>query len=483
MGDLPASMLAEVSRTIEERAGLAFPPEKWPDLRKGLESASESLGLPGVLDLAESLLSSSPSPEWMTVLYDHLTIGETYFFREPDILEALEKQLLPGLIRERRNGSRELRVWSAGCSTGEEPYSLAMLLCLLIPDIDQWDVSVLATDLNTASLRKAKEGIYTAWSFRGTPDWVRKSFFRRSGEGGHSVTPKVRKLVRFEHLNLGTDVFPALWNGTVDLDLILCRNVLMYFSPERVDSVLHRFYEALRPGGYLLVSANELSIGRFEGFERAEHGRAFFHRKPSASPGKAVPGASSGKIDLSRRHSKAVSVGSPPPSHRAACVRSRPPAPPTVSAPADAGRTGPETDSCDPLEAARRAADGGSLEEALRLCRTSLEEDEMNPAAHYLHAVILRETGQWREAARELKRVIYLDPEFVTAYVLLGHILRTEGNRPEADRQFSIALSLLDRYKDGDVVPESGGTMAGALAAMIRAIGRSEDVSGDRSGA
>ncbi len=476
MVDLSASLLAEAGRSIEERSGLAFPPEKWPELRRGLEMASETLGLSGARELAEKLPSPSVPGEWMTVLLNHLTVGETYFFREPETLEALENYLLPEFLEERRSGSRTLRIWSAGCATGEEPYTLAMLLCRAIPDIDHWNVSVLATDINTASLRKAKVGIYTAWSFRGTPEWVKNGFFLHSGKHGYSVSPRIRKMVRFERLNLRTDIFPASPDGTAGVDLIFCRNVLMYFSPECIEAVLERFFDALAPGGYLVVSVNELSVGRFEGFERVVNGNVFCYRKPSGTrnPYAWLPAAAR-KIPAQRK-SDPASVGRSPRRGRTAPGRSRAAVPPAASSPPLAEGEPRNPEPSDLLEAARRCADSGRLEEALGHCEASLNEHAMDPAAHYLYAAILQETGNAKKAVQELKRVIYLAPEFVTAYISLGHILQTSGNRQEADRQLSNALSILERYQPGDVVPESGGTTAGALAAMIRAIGTSEDV-------
>lgn len=482
MDDLSSSLLAEVSRAIEEGSGLAFPPEKWRELRKGLETASGALGLSGARDLAERLLSPLTSGKWMAILLDNLTVGETYFFREPETLEALESDLLPELIRERRTGFRALRIWSAGCASGEEPYTLAILLCRMIPDIDLWDISILATDLNMPSLRKAEKGIYTAWSFRGTPEWVKNGFFRHAGEHRLCVVPKVRNLVRFDHLNLGSDVYPTAWSGTKDMDLIFCRNVLMYFSPERAEAVLRGFFESLVPGGHLVVGANELTIGRFEGFERVARGKAFCFRKPSGLPKDSSSITASVRKIPSHRGPAAVSVDPARKPHRRAPVRSGSTASPAASlSPRPPGRA-PDAEPLDPLAAARLLADDGRFEEALRHCSALLKADEMNPGAHYLYAVILQETGNAEEAVRELKRVIYLDPEFVPAYVSLAHILRVSGNRREADRQFSNALSILERYQAGDVVPESGGTTAGALAAMIRAIGQSGNVAGDGGG-
>ncbi|HEY3488796.1 MAG TPA: CheR family methyltransferase [Candidatus Deferrimicrobiaceae bacterium] len=449
-GDLSATLLEGVSRAIERRSGLAFPPDKWPDLRKGLAEASDTLGLAGARELAERFLSPSAPSDWTTVLLDHLTIGETYFFREPDMLDGIEKQVIPQLLRERRGGSRKIRVWSAGCSTGEEAYTLAMLLIRSIADIEAWDVSVLATDLNTESLLKAQSGVYTAWSFRGTPAWVKNGFFRPAGEGAWSVVPEVRRLVRFERLNLGTEPYPASWNGTDNIDLVFCRNVLMYFSPERIEHVLSGLLASLVPGGFFVVSANELSLAQFEGFERIEHGKAFYFRKPL-----------SGKPAASRPRSAPPPTGRPP----ANALRAPRPKAEALRIPVS-----PVPPLADPLSAARRSADAGRFDEAAIHCRAALEADPMNPAAYYLYGVILQEKGDPTAAAREFRRAIYLDSDFVAPHISLGHLLHGSGHRPEASRYFSNALAILARYPADEILRESGGTTVGGLAAMIRSI-------------
>lgn len=478
MTEISDSVLGSVARMIERRSGLFFPPEKWADLRKGLAGASAALGLPGGRELAERLLSPNPPADWLKSLLDQLTVGETYFFRESGTLDALESRILPELVRERSASSRSLRVWSAGCSTGEEPYTLSILLLRSIPDIARWNVSVLATDLNTESLRKAQEGIYTAWSFRGTPEWVKEAYFRPAGEHAWSVSPMVRKLVRFDRLNLNADRFPAPWNGTSELDLIFCRNVLMYFSPAHIDAVLRGYLEALVPGGYLVVSATELSLSRFEGFERVEHGSAFCFRKPPVQARLEPPRPQ--RTQAARRSHHAGAAGSAVPQFSPRAHASAAPVPPRHGSPSvPAGAPPSLPDSGYPLAVARRCADEGRFDEAALHCRAALESDPMNPAAYYLYGVVLQEKGDPAAAAREFRRAIYLDPEFVAPYVSLGRILAASGNPSEAVRHFRNALAILERYPNDEVVRESGGTTIGALAAMIRSIGIPGEAGGE----
>lgn len=157
-----------------------------------------------------------------------LTIGETYFFRNAAHFAALRERVLPELL-ERRAGVGSLRLWSAGCATGEEPYSLAMALADALPASPPWQVSILATDLNPQFLERARAALYGAWSFRETRDELRERCFTPEGPRWR-LRPELRRQVLFARLNLAEASYPAVANGTVALDLIFCRNVTIYFD-------------------------------------------------------------------------------------------------------------------------------------------------------------------------------------------------------------------------------------------------------------
>ena len=177
------------------------------------------------------LSSEPPSRNQIEILASYLTIGETYFFREKQTFEILEERILADLIKTRRQNERRLRIWSAGCCTGEEPYSIAMLLSKMLPDLKDWNISILATDINPRFLHKASEGVYSKWSFRDCPQGVKERYFRKAKEDRLEILPDIKKMVTFSYLNLVEDSYPSLSNCTNAMDVIFCRNVLMYFAP------------------------------------------------------------------------------------------------------------------------------------------------------------------------------------------------------------------------------------------------------------
>lgn len=164
--NIPDALLPRLSEYLTAKIGFHFTKKRWPELHLKMAAAMKDFSFEDVVAFIEWLLSSLPTQKQIEILASHLTVGETYFFREKPAFEILEQCVLPDLIDARRKTGRRLRFWSAGCSTGEEPYSLAILLDQLIPDLKDWNITILATDINTVALRKADEGIYSDWSFR-----------------------------------------------------------------------------------------------------------------------------------------------------------------------------------------------------------------------------------------------------------------------------------------------------------------------------
>jgi chemotaxis protein methyltransferase CheR len=218
---------------------------------------------------------AAPSPEsqreWREIAL-LLTTNESYFMRDKGQFSLLEKVIFPELIQHKRKLHERLgiqptlRIWSAGCSTGEEPYSLVILLKQLIPDWDKWKILVLGTDINQKAIEKAQRGIYSPWSFRLVdPEVQRRYFDRRKTEW--EIDCKLRQFVSFSHVNLVTDNFPKINTDLHNMDLILCRNVFVYFENQYISQVLKKFAKTLRPGGYLMTGHAEVHSHRMNEFQ------------------------------------------------------------------------------------------------------------------------------------------------------------------------------------------------------------------------
>jgi chemotaxis protein methyltransferase CheR len=232
-----------------------------------VESAVSTL-LPktGYASASELLASFNErqNPGWLEELVEYLTIGETYFLRDSAQIAALRTRILPDVIA-RRTADRRLRVWSAGCSTGEEVYTLAMLLSEANLGVG-WDVTLVGTDVNRESLRTARNACYPAWSFRTTPDEIRDRYFEPV-KNGWRVIESVRRMARFAWMNLGAE---PLVPPATDLDVVVCRNVTIYFDHEATQRLYRGLINSLGPGGWLVLGPSDPLPTDRRGLERID---------------------------------------------------------------------------------------------------------------------------------------------------------------------------------------------------------------------
>jgi chemotaxis protein methyltransferase CheR len=264
---------------LRSRSGLDYPERKRADLAHGLHMA---LANSQHADLAALYADAAAGGPGWEIILAQLTIGETYFFRNAPQFDALRQHILPELI-ERRRAVRHLRIWSAGCATGEEPYSVAMTLADLLPEGETWQVSILATDINPQFLARARDGLYGSWSFRETPDALRERFFTPE-QNRWRLHLRIRQMVTFARLNLAEPCFPAILNGTYAQDLILCRNVTIYFDEDTTHQLIERFHSTLLPGGWLLVGHAEPQASAHQRFELHNFPQTVAYRKRLDAP-------------------------------------------------------------------------------------------------------------------------------------------------------------------------------------------------------
>src|SRR5262245_533289 len=255
---LSPAMLEALSALIADRLGLHFPSERQGELVQAVSLLAAKLGHADATACAHGLIQSTLTPEQIELLAGCLTVGETYFFRESNVFSRLDNEILPALIKERRNNDRRIRVWSTACSTGEEPYSIAILLDRLLPDRNEWDVTILATDINPAALEHARRGLYREWSFRQTPTWIKQKYFKPQGKGRYEIAAHLKDQVSFKQLNLAADGYPSVLNNICAMDFIFCCNVLMYFTPECTCLTVEKLSRCLNPEGWLIVGQAEL---------------------------------------------------------------------------------------------------------------------------------------------------------------------------------------------------------------------------------
>jgi chemotaxis protein methyltransferase CheR len=494
MPDMSAAALAEqdIERfrsTIVERIGLQFDERRRNFLGDVLQRRLDRLGDTSEVYL-RNLQRGAPAGE-IGALARELTVGETYFFRNIEQFRALAEVALPERMRIART-PRVLRLLSAGCSSGEEAYSLAIVTSETVPA--DWTVDIRAVDLNAASLEWAARGRYTPWALRETPGDVRSRWFRREGRD-MVLDERVRSAVRFEARNLAGDD-PGLWCVGA-YDVIFCRNVLMYFAPDQMRTAVARMAEALAPGGFLFLGHAETLRGISNDFHlHHTHGTFYYERKhagaegpcrphpPPARPARLRPSPD----DYSWFHRIAEA------SERVtAIVTSKPenrPAPETASTlgwdPAPAfdllrrecfgealhyvrtSLAGMEPDADALLLEAALLAHSRQIADAQDVCHRLLLRDELNAGAHYVLG-LCREHAADTEGAREHYQVAaYLDAGFAMPRLHLGLLARRNGDHDTARRELAQALALLRREEPSRLLLFGGGFNREALAALCR---------------
>jgi chemotaxis protein methyltransferase CheR len=458
---IPAALIAE-------RMGLNFPKDRWPELAQGMAKAAAHLGYHDSSEFVAKLAAGGFGPPEVQALASHLTIPETHFFRSPETFAMLQNQLLPELIAAQRS-TRRLRIWSAGCATGPEPFSIAILLSRLIPDLADWDISILATDINSYGFAAARAGEYTQWSFRGTPSWVMNGYFTKTRDGRHQLSPAIQEMVTFRYLNLVEDPYPT------DCDLILCRNVIMYFSRETAVEVAGRLRDSLKQGGYLLVTASETGRDIQGSLTSLMLGGEIVYKM--TPPEQRAPAPPDRRTEAPADRTGTERAPRPRPSQIARAglrverrAYSREEHPRSAAQPE--ARLGAQA-----AQEARRLADRGQLGEALERCNAALSCEKLNPSLYYLKASILQELDRPDEAEQALQSTLFLDGGFALARVMLGAIARSQARTREAAKHFREALSLLEQMPSDSVLAESNGLTAGEMVETVVSLIESERVS------
>ena len=281
---LDPTLFLKFQKLIYDQTGLHFDERKQYFFVRRLEHRLEVAGSTNPQDYYQMLrYGNNGAVAELQALVESLTTNETYFFREYPQLQSFADVILPEVLeRKRRQSDYVLRLWSAGCSTGEEPYTLAIILREVIEDFDRWQIYITATDINRAVLQAAEDALYGERSLKDVPTAYREKYFQLehpstyAAERQYQLQPAVRRMVKFRPANL-MDLSVA--RGLGGQDFIFCRNVLIYFDEASTRQVVGGFYDALRPGGYIFLGHSE-SMGRItSAFQMVRRGDVLVYMK------------------------------------------------------------------------------------------------------------------------------------------------------------------------------------------------------------
>ncbi len=507
---------------MEDRFGLAFTEKRRMELEIGVRrafAASTCTDLNSYFQLLNDPVNGQLELER---LVNNLTVGETHFFRDAGQIDALVNHVLPEII-ERRRSIRTLRIWSAGCASGEEPYSIAMLLKDLIPDIAAWTITILGTDINTHHLDRARRAVYGEWAFREVRSkQYRPRFFTQRGHQ-YELSQDIRRMVTLSQLNLSEDAYPSYDNNTMYMDLILCRNVTIYFPELVTRMVVDRFYNSLVDGGWLVIGHSEHSLSVYQRFTARNFPDAILYQRLGEQPKEEsrLPSLSSKPNTLPPPRSilNTLSINATPPASTAGSgaaapgssarsaatpVPSRPiaskPFPPSLTSSQypgdeDVENQGNEFEQAQSLVASGRIdkardlllrwltehpnhaqacallgtvyADLGNWAEAERWCQLATGLDRLNLDGYYTLALVYQHQGESGKAIELMKKVVYIERNDILGHFSLANLYYSSGQLPLALKYLENTQHILEARNPTDLVPRSGDLFVGRLAQSV----------------
>ncbi len=429
---LPSESLDEAAALVRRKTGLTFAGIRASALESGLVKAMQAAR---ISDPSTYVARLDREVDLLDALVAEITIGETHFFRDAEQWALLRATIFPSLLRH-RSRERPLRIWSAGCATGEEPYTAA----IVIHELGAASIGhIIGTDLSRRALSAARRGVYTRWSLRGVPNETEQAYFRRAGRR-YELAPAIRDSVEFRYHNLAADALPSVSAGLAAMDVVLCRNVLIYFDHATLPAVAQRLLDSLSDDGWLILGASDPPIAGLVRCEVHVTGSGLAYRKARVSSTVVIP---------------------PEPREEAPAER------PTVL-PFRRLRSTARADPSQAIAQVRALANQGNLPEAGRVCAAAMDRHRGSAELAYLHAVLLLESGRPQEAAHAARVAIYLDRSLAVSHLLLGGALARMGEPAAARRSVRNALILLQGMNSDDVVPASDGETAARLGEMAR---------------
>ncbi|MBW1975903.1 MAG: hypothetical protein JRI45_10085 [Deltaproteobacteria bacterium] len=481
--------IASVPKDIEdclifvlEHLGLKIDNIACANALKSLNLMARREGFGSVSDLLQRVWKEYSHTEKLQFFASLFTVGETYFFRDMKVLEIVERYVIPNRLEQKiaKGDKLLMRAWSAGCSTGEEAYTLAAIFEEARKwDSRGWDYTIIATDINKASIEQARKGVYRPWSFRKDPPQRYLKYFSFSNNCWE-VAPQIKKRVHFFVLNLMENLYPSLHTSTVGLDLIMCRNVIMYFSEDKRQYVLDRFYRSLSPGGWLVLAMPELPWADSKKWKRFKVNGVTLLKKPDNLSNVAkIKGANSrSRVEINTKachSSKASDIDDEtsafvaPDKDKIFSEFRRLVAENRFEEAKqalfrhiviDRGNCFSSQDIYNLLDPfVRTMIDSGRCTEALTFVEQLTEYCKFEPALYIIKAFLYRELDRLDEAIVAYRQAIYLNPDAISPMLFLASTYQMVGRKDLARRYWRKAYDLLLKKQDKNEVLPYGETM------------------------
>ncbi len=462
--ELTQEEFQEFRDLIAERAGIYFDLAKQDVLRNNLLKRMEDCSLATFADYFQ-LLSSPAGVKEFDHLLNLITIPETYFFRDQAQFMALKRFVIPEIIKKKSYPGASLRIWSAGCATGEEPYTIAMLVAAGMVGVKVPPIKILATDVSHRALEAALQGVYGARSVRDVPEEYLARFFTQKGDT-YFLDESIKQMVEFRYFNLVSEPYPL--KEMSGWDIIFCRNVTIYFQPESTRRVIHNFYQSLRDGGYLFAGFSESLRYLSNEFTTVQLGGVFLYQKGAPEKkhkrkGRRInrrrsrPPAAAGKGHRRLRpvsDQKAGDIRQVCSKAKELLEKGQPEQASDLLAPYLDEATAPESVL---LLQAEIGLNNGDLEKAAQLCENIIHREPLSIAGHFLLGIIYRTGEDESRAIEAFKKVVYLKPEHALAHFNLGELYSQAGQFDDARLEYENVVRLLKEVDESFDEQIAGG--------------------------
>lgn len=479
--------LSAISNQIINKFGLNFQSNQFEDLERRIRLVANDLKIDDNLaSIAYWLQNNELSNTELNILSSHLTINETYFFRETQSLELLIQQIIPELVSKRKGKFEEIRIWSAGCSSGEEPYTIAMIIKEFFPELSDWNITILATDISPVVIQKALQGEYTEWSFRETKENIKNKYFTHSGKIW-KINSDIKKMITFSYLNLSKNSYPSSATNTENMDVIFCRNVLMYFTPQLIKDISKRFYNSIVEDGWLITSQVELNDEYFSDFKRVLYNKGIFYQKTMLKDEVAKPFIS--KPLETKTVQKVKNTVSKPKElikiRQNISVKRENSEPKQlkiqnfsikeieylfqiyeyqkcINACLQLIEKG-NLDNNLFILLIKSYANSGNYDEGEKKLKKLLTNSNVTPEIYYLYASFLYENNNHIEAELILKKIIYLNHKHILSHLMLAELHQKNEKKHLALKHYQTVINMLEYYKTDEILPESDGMTVGRI--------------------
>lgn len=402
---------------IKERVGILVHPHQTEAISHYLKRCAENYSYTSFQDFFEDLRSKNENSFLYNELISIITVCESYFFRDEEQMLCIKNFLLPEIINSKsKSGYKSIRVWSAGCAAGQEIYSIAILINELISDPQNWRLQLYGTDINAKALNQARAGVYSSWALREVSEHTIRKYFNIVRDE-YYLTNKIKSMVRFSYHNLLDENNFSSELESTNFDLILCRNVILYFNPDIIESIINRLSHCLAKDGVLFLSPVDRSKYAVTSLKKEEKNKVVYFVNTKAEDvvkkellSEKEPFIVSSETNNQEKSSKKVEINK----HLS-----------------------------DPLHEAMLCASRGDFDMAHHICNEFAGKDKLNFLVYFVNALILKQENFSQDAEINFKKSIFLNNKFIDAHYCLGVLLIQQNKVEKGLKEFLTTLELL----------------------------------------